>query len=138
MADKEALFTQFFDCCSCLHWATVLAAEGPYAHVEDAIAAARKIWWHQVSLWCQLAGALGSALPNLQSPAAPPACVQTPVTGWLEAFAAHPKIGDLRSLQAKYGAFAELSKGEQAAAAGASEQTLQVGQGWGCLRSGRS
>ena len=59
-----------------------------------------------------------------------PARPQTPATGWLEAFAAHPKIGDLRSLHAKYGAFAELSKGEQYAAAGASEQTLQVGRAW--------
>jgi hypothetical protein len=48
------------------------------------------------------------------------------VTGWLEAFAAHPKIGDLEGLRKKFGGFAELSKGEQAAAAGASEGVLQV------------
>ena len=60
MADKEALFTQLFDCCACLHWATVLAAEGPYAHVDEAIAAARKIWWHQVCvLLLQLAAVQG-------------------------------------------------------------------------------
>jgi hypothetical protein len=52
--------------------------------------------------------------------------LQTPVTGWLEAFAAHPKIGDLEGLRKKFGAFANMSKGEQAAAAGAPEQTLVV------------
>ena len=52
------------------------------------------------------------------------------MTGWLEAFAAHPKIGDLEGLRKKFGGFAELSKGEQAAAAGATEGVLQVGR-WG-------
>ena len=59
------------------------------------------------------------------TPAAAP-LLQTPVAGWLEAFAAHPKIGDLEGLKRKYGAFADMSKGEQAAAAGASEAVLQV------------
>jgi hypothetical protein len=39
------------------------------------------------------------------------------VSGWLQAFAAHPRIGDVASLRAKYGAFERLSQGEQAAAA---------------------
>lgn len=52
--------------------------------------------------------------------------LQTPIPGWLEAFAAHPKIGDIENLRKKYGNFAQLSKGEQAAAAAASESTLQV------------
>ena len=51
---------------------------------------------------------------------------QTPVTGWLEAFAAHPRIGDLSALRHKYGAFADSSRREQAAAASASDSTLQV------------
>ena len=53
--------------------------------------------------------------------------LQTPVASWLEAFAAHPLIGDIETLKRKYGAFAEMSKGEQgAAAATASEEALQV------------
>jgi hypothetical protein len=52
--------------------------------------------------------------------------MQTSVTGWLEAFAAHPKIGDVEGLRKKFGAFANMSKGEQAAGASASEQTLRV------------
>ena len=42
---------------------------------------------------------------------------QTPVAGWLEAFAEHPRIGDVAGLKAKFGAFAELSRDEQSAAA---------------------
>lgn len=49
------------------------------------------------------------------------------MAGWLEAFAAHPKIGDLEGLRKKYGAFAAMSQGEQAAAAAsASQDTLQA------------
>ena len=56
---------------------------------------------------------------------------QTPITGWLEAFAAHPKIGDLEGLRKKYAgtAFGALSTGEQAGAAGAPEVVLQVRDG---------
>ncbi len=38
------------------------------------------------------------------------------MSGWLEAFAAHPQIGDTASLRSSRGAFAESSRGEQAAA----------------------
>lgn len=46
--------------------------------------------------------------------------------GWLEAFAAHPKIGDIEGLQKKYGGFAAMSKNEQAGAAQASTEDIQV------------
>ena len=52
--------------------------------------------------------------------------VQARVTDWLEAFAAHPRIGDIDSLKAKYTEFAKSSRTEQAAAASASGETLQV------------
>jgi OHCU decarboxylase len=44
---------------------------------------------------------------------------------WLEAFAAHPLIGDVESLRRKYAATKELAAGEQAGVAAASEETLQ-------------
>jgi hypothetical protein len=54
------------------------------------------------------------------------------VAGWLEAFAAHPKIGDMEGLRKKYGgAFGEMSTGEQAAAAGTPDDVLQVWRGAG-------
>ena len=52
---------------------------------------------------------------------------QVPVTGWLEAFAAHPRIGDMEALRSKHGASATMSREEQAAAAsGADDQVLRV------------
>ena len=49
-----------------------------------------------------------------------------PPSNWLEAFAAHPRIGDLDGLKQKYGDFADMSRREQASASGASERTLHV------------
>ncbi len=43
---------------------------------------------------------------------------------WLEAFAAHPRIGDIDGLRAKYASTATWSLGEQSGAANADEQTL--------------
>ena len=51
---------------------------------------------------------------------------QVPVTCWLEAFAAHPRIGDVDSLRKRFGAFTEHSRSEQATAATASSDVLQV------------
>jgi 2-oxo-4-hydroxy-4-carboxy-5-ureidoimidazoline decarboxylase len=45
---------------------------------------------------------------------------------WLEAFAAHPRIGDLDSLRHKFAATAEWASGEQAGARGASEEVLHA------------
>ena len=73
----------------------------------------------------------GAPHPRCSSPT-PLLLLQTHVTGWLEAFAAHPKIGDLEGLRKKYGGtFGELSRGEQAAAAGAPDAVLQVGAAFG-------
>ncbi|KAI3430399.1 hypothetical protein D9Q98_004994 [Chlorella vulgaris] len=89
------------ECCSCRAFAEAVAARGPYGSVDDLISAARTVWWHETS-----------------------------VLGWLEAFAAHPRIGDLEGLRKKFGAFADMSKGEQAAAGGAADTTLQSLADW--------
>jgi OHCU decarboxylase len=44
---------------------------------------------------------------------------------WLEAFTAHPMIGDVESLRKKYAATKETAAGEQSGVAGADERTLQ-------------
>jgi 2-oxo-4-hydroxy-4-carboxy-5-ureidoimidazoline decarboxylase len=44
---------------------------------------------------------------------------------WREAFAHHPKIGDLNSLKEKFASTAHWAEGEQAEVQQASEQTLQ-------------
>ena len=43
---------------------------------------------------------------------------------WLEAFAAHPLIGDVESLRKKYAATREVAAGEQAGVSGAADATL--------------
>lgn len=49
---------------------------------------------------------------------------QLPDEAWLEAFAAHPRIGDFESLKMKYAGNKEWSGGEQAGAAAAGDATL--------------
>lgn len=44
---------------------------------------------------------------------------------WLEAFACHPKIGDIDSLRMKFAGNAQWSAGEQAGASEANEETLR-------------
>ncbi len=51
---------------------------------------------------------------------------QVPIRGWLQAFEAHPRIGDMKTLRTKHGAFGELSRDEQAAASSANQAILGV------------
>ena len=44
---------------------------------------------------------------------------------WLEAFSAHPLIGDVESLRKKYAATKRIAAGEQSGVAGADEATLE-------------
>ena len=55
---------------------------------------------------------------------------QTPVAGWLEAFAEHPRIGDVAGLKAKFGAFADLSRDEQSAAAASADDGVYEVRRW--------
>lgn len=54
-----------FTACASRQFADKLSAASPYQSLEACIGAARRIWWQEVG-----------------------------VEGWLEAFAAHPEIGD--------------------------------------------
>lgn len=45
---------------------------------------------------------------------------------WTEAFAHHPRIGDVESLRKRFGASSQLSQREQAGVGGASPDTLQA------------
>lgn len=76
-----------FTCCSSDKFADLLASAGPFADANACIDTARRIWWEAVS-----------------------------VPDWLEAFAAHPMIGDAESLKKKYGAFGAMSQTEQSTA----------------------
>eukprot|EP00877_Chromochloris_zofingiensis_P009524 jgi/Chrzof1/4825/Cz15g00220.t1 len=78
-----------FAACASRQFADLLAAGSPYESIDTALAAARDVWWNAVS-----------------------------TEGWLQAFAAHPKIGDVHTLKAKYSGhtFGQLSQSEQSAA----------------------
>lgn len=56
--------TQFTQCCGSKRWATAMAAERPFHNVDVLQAAAERVWW------------------SLET------------ADWLEAFAAHPRIGE--------------------------------------------
>lgn len=83
------------NCCAAEKWVSSLLAARPYAS-DDALFAA-----------CDtVAATLGE--PD-----------------WLEAFAAHPLIGDVDSLRKKYAATKQLAAGEQSGVDAASETTLR-------------
>jgi len=75
-------------CCGARHWVDGMLAARPFASDAELLAAAERVWW-----------GLGRA-------------------DWLEAFAAHPRIG------ARAEAMTDWARREQAGANGAAEATL--------------
>ncbi|XP_068634778.1 uric acid degradation bifunctional protein TTL isoform X2 [Aristolochia californica] len=89
--------SDFLACCGSARFAREMAAAAPFANSEQAVLAAREIWMNKVD-----------------------------VTGWLEAFAAHPQIGEGSSARKTNETSAKWSKGEQSTAlATATNSTLQ-------------
>ncbi|KAL3537325.1 hypothetical protein ACH5RR_000691 [Cinchona calisaya] len=87
----------FFACCGSSKFAQEMVLSGPLSNYQQAVDAARDIWFNKVD-----------------------------VNGWLEAFAAHPKIGESPSQKSKSSAFANWSKGEQSTALNtATDSSLQ-------------
>ncbi|KAM3357703.1 uric acid degradation bifunctional protein TTL isoform X1 [Capsicum galapagoense] len=88
----------FLASCGSTKFSNNMVAAGPFSTLQDAIQAARDIWFNKVD-----------------------------VNGWLEAFAAHPQIGQTPSRDHKSPTFAQWSKGEQSTAMStATEVTLQI------------
>lgn len=92
--DEAAAKNKLLECCHCEAWADALAKERPYATMAQLQRAGEQIFL-----------SLGEE-------------------GWLEAFAGHPRIGDVNSLRAKYAATREMAAGEQGGVAGADEEVL--------------
>jgi len=86
----------FLRCCGAVRWAGQMTARRPYRDEHELLDAAAEIWQ-----------GLG---PD----------------DWLQAFAAHPRIGDVEGLRAKFAATAAWSKAEQAGMAGATEDVLRA------------
>ncbi|KAK9838322.1 hypothetical protein WJX81_004533 [Elliptochloris bilobata] len=99
-SDAELTEQNVLDCCASKVFAQlVIAGVGATCkhNLKSVFIHARELWWNQ-----------------------------TPISGWLEAFAAHPRIGDMNELRARFGTSAASSREEQAQAAeGASDEVLQ-------------
>lgn len=82
--DQERAKESFFTCCGSHRWAQMMTQARPFHSKED------------VGLWAEQSW------------------LQLKREDWMEAFDAHPKIGDIESLKKKYAVEKELSLGEQA------------------------
>lgn len=85
----------FLSCCGSKQWATQMTSNLPYADVAEVMEQAEESW-----------EAVGR-------------------DGWLQAFAAHPKIGEKKAASETTDEAAEWSKGEQSGTASAAEETRQ-------------
>lgn len=87
-------YESLITCCACATWATTLASRG-YETYDELVECARRVWYQE-----------------------------TPLTGWLEAFSAHPKLGDANAVRAKFSKFSELSSTEQSGILAAANDTV--------------
>ena len=93
-APVEIAEADFLNCCGSLSWASAMTAARPFAEAGQLLNRAERIW------------------ENLEP------------EDWLEAFAAHPKIGE-KKVDAKQSArFAEWSRSEQSSISAADEAVL--------------
>jgi 2-oxo-4-hydroxy-4-carboxy-5-ureidoimidazoline decarboxylase len=91
---------RFRDCCAADPWVQGMLDNRPFASRDAMIAQSRRVW------------------PSLTE------------NDWLQAFEAHPKIGNVDSLRRKYTSTKGLASGEQAGVRHAPEAVLQ------CLKTG--
>ncbi len=82
-------------CCHSSRWADGMVHGRPYNSFADLVS-------HGAMLWESLSG-----------------------EDWLEAFAGHPKIGDMASLRAKFGSTSGWCSGEQSGVDNAQEEVLK-------------
>jgi OHCU decarboxylase len=86
---------ELLKCCGSIEWARTLAARRPFGDAPELFAAADEVWW------------------NLRA------------RDWLEAFAAHPRIGGReRAARAQHAQAEGWSEQEQAGARAAAQATL--------------
>lgn len=90
----QVLQPQLYQCCAAQEWVDQLLARRPYSSATELLSVAEDIWYE---------------LSESQ---------------WLNAFDAHPKIGDTASLKEKYKDTLQLAQSEQARVAGASDKVL--------------
>jgi 2-oxo-4-hydroxy-4-carboxy-5-ureidoimidazoline decarboxylase len=97
---EDEASAQFKRCCGSTRWSLTMAQRRPFDTARVLLEIAERTWWD-----------LSHA-------------------DWLEAFAAHPRIGDLDALRAKFASTAEWASREQAGALAGSDDVLgQIAQG---------
>ena len=95
-ASPEIAESQFLDCCGSQKWARTMNETRPFADVAALLEKAAQIWL------------------NLDAP------------DWLEAFAAHPKIGARAAAPKQQAQSAEWSRGEQSGTRAADDSVLDA------------
>lgn len=93
--NRKLAFDELFKCCGCTIWAQNLIDFRPYKNKEELFRLSNMIWT---------------------------SCENEEV---LEAFSHHPKIGDLKSLEKKFGSTKEWASGEQAGVNVATTKVLE-------------
>ncbi|GMH00673.1 hypothetical protein Nepgr_002512 [Nepenthes gracilis] len=95
-------YNDFLACCGSTKFAKEMASMSPFTNLDEAVHAARDIWFNKVD-----------------------------VAGWIEAFSAHPQIGQTPSSAHPKDMSAQWSKGEQSTAlATGTATTLQELADW--------
>ena len=121
--------------CSSQRFASLVVTRGRFEDIQALIDTCRYVWWQEVSSSDVLRDMASQPIAQGHVKHSEVVCkiapsqstlLQAHITDWLAAFAAHPRIGDLDKLKAKYSQFAKLSQTEQATAATASGDVLQV------------
>ncbi|KAJ7568562.1 hypothetical protein O6H91_01G038000 [Diphasiastrum complanatum] len=88
MADVLRFSQQdWLDCCGSSKFAAEMVMISPFSTLQEALQMSNDIWWNKVD-----------------------------IPGWLEAFAAHPRIGDVEALRKKAESNADWCKSEQSVA----------------------
>jgi len=92
---SEQAISELLRCCGSTRWAKQMVERRPFTGMPDLLAAAEDIWNDLASY------------------------------DWIEAFAHHPRIGDIESLRKKNSSTRQWAEGEQAGVQQASEETLK-------------
>ncbi|WP_328187234.1 2-oxo-4-hydroxy-4-carboxy-5-ureidoimidazoline decarboxylase [Marinobacter sp. OP 3.4] len=92
---RDQAEARFRDCCAARPWVQGMVDNRPYASRKAMMEQSQRLW------------------PTLTE------------SDWLQAFEAHPKIGDVDSLRRKYASTKALASGEQAGARQAPEAVLR-------------
>jgi len=94
--NEKSAREELLRCCGAKAWVDQMIAKRPFETPAELLKVAEEIWF------------------NLEK------------KDWLEAFSAHPKIGDLNSLKKKFANTEKWASGEQAGVEAASEEALKA------------